>query len=31
VNVCIMLSLDYPFCLMYMFELFEFESWLNLI
>jgi hypothetical protein len=25
VNVCIMMSLDYSFCLMHMFELFEFE------
>jgi hypothetical protein len=31
VNVCIMLSLDYSFCLMHMFELFKFELWLNLI
>jgi hypothetical protein len=25
VNVCNMVSLDYSFCLMHMFELFEFE------
>jgi hypothetical protein len=30
-NVYIMLSLDYSFCLMHMFELFEFELWFGLI
>jgi hypothetical protein len=29
-NVCIVLSLDYSFYLMHMFELFEFELWFGL-
>jgi hypothetical protein len=29
-KVSIMLSLDYSFCLMHMFELFEFELWFGL-
>jgi hypothetical protein len=31
INICIMVNLDYSFfCLMHMFELFEFELWFDL-